>query len=351
MKKKRKTTLVKLKKGFCKLKKRSSAFTLTEMLVSVVIISILSMAIFLSSTSMRHSAIVASVVSHLDSASKQIKIFNLNKNMYPNTIGCSEANSATNECIGMNSDVSFSYKANNNAPRVFCLEASKDDVVYNVNQNSSTPQPGPCPEVSLEVSSATDLTSNDTWKDKSGNSNDGKLENGASYTSSNGGAVGLDGVDDYVDVKHKINDNQGCISMWYYARSWYQYQQIFDNSKDPDNWEMWIDTDGVLHSRITGSLTVSYDLDKIYGPNHWYHVATCWKKSSTELKLFVNGSQRSSNNSGNWTTAGDDIYFGGGNSQNSKANGLIRSIFVSDKKMSESDLRYAFDHSKSQYGL
>lgn len=350
MKKKRKT-LVKLKKGFSKLKKRSSAFTLTEMLVSVVIIGVLSMTIFLSSATIIHNATVASIVNHLDNVSKQIRMFNLNKNMYPNTVSCSEANSTTNECISMDNGIAFEYKVDNTTPRVFCIEASKGDITYNVNQSNSTPQPGPCPEVKLEVDSPTDLASGDTWKDKSGNSNDGNLVNGATYTDSNGGAVGLDGVDDYVDVKHKVNDNQGCISMWYYARSWYQYQQIFDNSQDPNSWEMWIDTDGALHSRITGNLSVSYDLDNIYGPNHWYHIATCWKKSSTELKLFINGSQRNSNNSGNWVTPGDDIYFGGGNSQNSKANGLIRSISISDKKMSESDIKYTFDHSKSQYGL
>jgi hypothetical protein len=39
-----------------------------------------------------------------------------------------------------------------------------------------------------------------TWTDLSGNGNNGSLENGVGYTSSNGGSLSFDGTDDYVDI-------------------------------------------------------------------------------------------------------------------------------------------------------
>jgi hypothetical protein len=39
-----------------------------------------------------------------------------------------------------------------------------------------------------------------TWKDLSGNGNNGTMTNGAYYTSSNGGAMVFDGIDEYVSV-------------------------------------------------------------------------------------------------------------------------------------------------------
>lgn len=352
MKKRKQLHLDRFRNTLSKLKKRSSAFTLVEILVVIVIIAILPAIIFISSSAIRHNATVALIVGDLDGAAKQVKMFRTNSDAYPDTISCLESDSETNKCIALSPGLEYEYSSNNSLG-AFCLDATKSDITYHIAQGLS-PQPGPCPDVDLEVANNSNGDSGyiqgDTWQDKSGNSHNGKLENGAGYTNSNGGAVGLDGVDDYVDVNYKLNENNGSISMWYYAEPWYQYQQVFDNSNDPDDWEMWIDTNGVLHARIENDLSVSYDLDSIYGPNHWYHIVISWKKSSTELKLYVNGSQRNSDNLGGWSNTGDDIYFGGGNSGNTKANGLIRSINVHDKRMSDTDIRSIFDNSKDDFG-
>ena len=47
-------------------------------------------------------------------------------------------------------------------------------------------------------------TSGNTWRDISGNGNNGTLTNGPTYTSDNGGAIVFDGVDDYIESINTI---------------------------------------------------------------------------------------------------------------------------------------------------
>ena len=59
-----------------------------------------------------------------------------------------------------------------------------------------------------------------TWTDLSGNGNNGTLTNGPTYTSSNGGAIVFDGINDFVNSGSSIS-LPGDISVfaWVYASS------------------------------------------------------------------------------------------------------------------------------------
>ena len=58
-----------------------------------------------------------------------------------------------------------------------------------------------------------------TWTDLSGNSNNGTLTNGPTFSAVNGGCIVFDGVDDYVDVSDAstLNSNTQTINIWYNA--------------------------------------------------------------------------------------------------------------------------------------
>jgi hypothetical protein len=51
-----------------------------------------------------------------------------------------------------------------------------------------------------------------TWFDRSGNSNNGTLTNGPTFSSANGGSIVFDGVDDYVSVNNASSLNPGSNS-------------------------------------------------------------------------------------------------------------------------------------------
>jgi hypothetical protein len=61
--------------------------------------------------------------------------------------------------------------------------------------------------------------SGNTWTDLSGNTNDGTLTNGPTYSSANGGYFNFDGVDDYCNLSKTppINGNEVTFSVWNYG--------------------------------------------------------------------------------------------------------------------------------------
>lgn len=130
---------------------------------------------------------------------------------------------------------------------------------------------------------------------------------------------------DYVQVQYTLPE-KGTIALWYKPEPWYNYQTLFDNSVNQDQWECWIYQDGILRFRTSTTGTpLSYDLDNLGGPNQWYHVAITWEKTQTDTvnaQLFVNGVLRASSTNMSWITPGAYFYLGGGNNGNTYGNGL-----------------------------
>ena len=61
-----------------------------------------------------------------------------------------------------------------------------------------------------------------TWTDLSGQGNTGTLTNGPTYSSSNGGSLIFDGVDDYIltsTINHNIGTGDFSYTVWFYATS------------------------------------------------------------------------------------------------------------------------------------
>jgi len=135
-----------------------------------------------------------------------------------------------------------------------------------------------------------------------------------------GRAVNFDKTNNYISVPLNVGTAAGAIGILFKPRSpWYYYNSVFDNSVNLNHWEIWIDATGNLRGRIkSGDTTVSYDLDNLDGPDHWYHIVFAW---GANLKLYVNGVLRDSEN---YTVqaAGSTFYWGGGNAGNTAADGL-----------------------------
>jgi len=166
-----------------------------------------------------------------------------------------------------------------------------------------------------------------------GSAYDAVFHNSPGYAkgSSGSSALALDGVDDYISVEYTLPE-QGSIALWYYAKPWYNYQSIFDNSVNADDWEMWIDEKGTLWSRIeSGKGQVGCDLNKLEGSNHWYHIVFSWDRTNDITSLSVNGKERSSSGiKGGWVNPGKTFYLGGGNKGNTPGNGIFDDVRIYD---------------------
>ncbi len=143
-----------------------------------------------------------------------------------------------------------------------------------------------------------------------------------------GSALDFDGVNDYVSVPLTLPDT-GTIEMWYYVEPYYNYQTLFDNNSDPNDWEMWIYTSGEVRFQLQDG-DARYDLDNLDGPNHWYHFAVTWQKHGTQAdySLYVNGVWRAAVINQAWVAPGSTLYLAGGNAGNTKGNGKMDEVRI-----------------------
>lgn len=118
--------------------RKLTGFTIVEMLIVMVIISILASIILMFYTGASRKADIASLQSDLVSASKRLKLFEVESNVYPTTIDCSTPNNATNYCLQHDSGTTFSYTPNNTTyPATFVLDATKNGITYRITENSA----------------------------------------------------------------------------------------------------------------------------------------------------------------------------------------------------------------------
>lgn len=145
-----------------------------------------------------------------------------------------------------------------------------------------------------------------TWYDVSGYNNNGTLTNGPTYTSSNGGGIVFDGVDDYaivsntselintttsgtVDFFYKLNSvpDSNYEDVWSIRNSsfgrifWYENSEITNPS--PIMRLVWKNSDDSLNSV---SLQIPYDSLLVYNITFTYVVSG----GSTTISIYKNGS-------------------------------------------------------------
>src|SRR5680860_502661 len=125
-----------------------TGFTIVELLVAIVIIGILATLTIISYTGIQQKAIVASINSDLDNASRSLKLFQVeNNDNYPLTNDCSSTPAANSICLKSSPGNSYTvFETNNSGSRSFCLTVknSTTNAKYHITQDSA-PTLGVCP--------------------------------------------------------------------------------------------------------------------------------------------------------------------------------------------------------------
>ncbi|MBN1417992.1 MAG: LamG domain-containing protein [Planctomycetes bacterium] len=166
----------------------------------------------------------------------------------------------------------------------------------------------------------------------------GQIEQGLSLDNGDGGTPTTGGS--YVRVLNPISE-EGAIALWYYARPFFNYQTIYDNSTNQDDWEMWIYNTGILRARIdANSGVVAYDLNQLGGPNQWYHIAYSWDLGAGVADLFVNGEKVNAGAVTHWLEPGEYFYLGGGNDGNTYGNGVWDDVRIYDFALTAGEVQY-----------
>ncbi|MEZ6120419.1 MAG: LamG domain-containing protein [Pirellulaceae bacterium] len=148
---------------------------------------------------------------------------------------------------------------------------------------------------------------------------------------------------DAVSVDYELTD-AGTILFDYQVDEYYNYQSLWTNSVEPNDWEMWIYNDGIVRGRVEGDAYVSFDLDTLSGLGESYEIAFTWERDgdNVAVKLFVDGELRDQDLTGTWVIPGSTFFIGGGDGTNHFGNGVWDEFRIYAVALSEGEVLYLF---------
>ena len=184
-----------------------------------------------------------------------------------------------------------------------------------------------------------------TWRDMSGNGNNGTLTNGPTFNSGNGGSIVFDGVDDYVTGSFNQNPTQFTINVW--------VNLITNNTVGA----------GIVSTNGTGETGTSFIFIQMGGGvkpfqfntvantvaptlNTWYMVTGV--QTATQQSLYINNSLiNTSTASGSLGTnyvvsrRWDGLYL----------NARIGSVQIYNRALTQAEITQNYNAQKSRFGL
>jgi len=188
------------------------------------------------------------------------------------------------------------------------------------------------------------------WKDLSGNSNNGTLTNGPTFSAGNMGSVVFDGVDDYISFSSLLDTTANVsVEMWFYNTQTSGESTLLMNGNGSNaGYAIGL---GICASGIT-NLTVLFGgvacnvVTATVSTNTWYQMV--YTKTGSSNILYVNGTQRSTANqncnspSGNLTTIG-------GSAGGYKGNIAITRMY--NRVLSAAEVLQNYNAIKNRFGL
>jgi len=149
---------------------------------------------------------------------------------------------------------------------------------------------------------------------------------------------------DGVSIQYTMTDS-GTVALWFMPRRIYNYNTIYDNSVQQDDWECWIYQDGRLRARVESDNAVTANLNSLSSGgdprDEWFHVAFMWNRTgdnTVDTTLCVNGALQD-DNSGTWVKPGNTFYLAGGNPGNDFGDGTWDDVRIYDHVLSEVEIR------------
>ena len=200
------------------------------------------------------------------------------------------------------------------------------------------------------------------WTDLSGRGNNGTLTNGPTYSSTNGGSVVFDAVDDYVTVPHNSNINLvDTVSL----EAWVKYTTttntvLIEKSNDNTHYQLQIFAGYQGSPGIAGQLVFMLQPDSnnwvvsgiITNNGNWHHVVGTYDRGATTAKIYVNGILRNTNSSiltGPTTNAQPVLM--GSRSGVSGFGGSISGVKIYNRALSAAEIQQNFTALRGRYGI
>ncbi len=181
--------------------------------------------------------------------------------------------------------------------------------------------------------------------DLSGNNNHGTIVDGndgiSEYTPGKVGQ-GLNLLSDNLTVDGDwlaldlVLPDSGTIALWAKPVNFYNYQSVFDNSGNGNDWEMWIYADSRARFRVEADTAVTANLNSLAedgdGQGKWWHFAATWARDGNQVttQLYVNGNLMEET-TGTWIAPGATFFLGGGHPDNNFCNSAFDEVMIYDR--------------------
>ena len=196
-----------------------------------------------------------------------------------------------------------------------------------------------------------------TWTDLSGNGNNGTLVNGVGYTSSDGGSLIFDGVDDYVTLGTSLTNGyiNITVSAWFYAVADTGRKSIVTKYPFVNGWLLYYSNDTSqfgVDGRESDAAYFNNLTTNTYPVDNWYNVV--FTKNTTNWRLYVNSSLDCNNTNGNGTTSFNNagiLAIGSLPVVSEYVNGNISQVQIYNRALTPEEIQQNYNLLKGRYGL
>ncbi len=190
--------------------------------------------------------------------------------------------------------------------------------------------------------------SGSTWADISGNSNNGTLINGPSFSSTNGGLFNFDGSNDYVDCGNILNLTAYTKSIWFRPED--GVGTNFMSGASTHAFWMQQTTNKIAAGHSGDFAIVSYTLPSGNFLNQWSN-ATVTFNNSTGFALYLNGSLVDSSSTTTAITSNDTKLYLGRYSNNFWFDGDFAQALLYNRALTAAEVMQNFSVTKERFGL
>jgi hypothetical protein len=198
------------------------------------------------------------------------------------------------------------------------------------------------------------VNSSTTWKDISGNANNGTLTNGPTFSSGNGGSIVFDGIDDYTSLNF-INPFQETIIIWVKSNTATWNENGWISSSRRQNGHIIHPNQGtagvgfyILNSTAGFTLIGTISPSSITSPN-MYCMTT---NGSNSHKIYLNGSLQTTNTTSitRTTTPTAQIYeIAKDDTVARYGNGTYYNVLRYNRELSATEILQNYNATKGRY--
>jgi hypothetical protein len=192
-----------------------------------------------------------------------------------------------------------------------------------------------------------------TWKDLSGNGNNGTLLNGVGYNSGNGGSLVFDGTNDQVSTS-LTSSNSYTWNAWFRTNVVSFGQSVgYKNIISINNNYMLMlldqSTNNMGFWTPDGLGGQSLNMGPIF-TNTWYYATFVREGNNITngYKTYMNGSFRGSTNTGSWSSS-NHIFIGGREGLVQFLNGNISQVSIYNRALTPTEIRQNYNATKGRY--